>query len=128
MFCICQVFYSIPITVMAMIFTYEFKISMKIVHLNSDLHYVLFFLRWLMLILNWESRKIRFIFSKCPTEPSSPFFWILGAPCAQSSRSKPYRIFPSTVHRWRCLRYACRVFNVTCLPLPFISPEFLSLA
>jgi hypothetical protein len=56
-FCTYPVFYLTHLTVMAVIFMYGFVSSRRIVYLNSDLHYLLLFLIWFLLIVNYETRK-----------------------------------------------------------------------
>jgi hypothetical protein len=52
-----KVFYPTHLTVMAVIFIYGFMSSRRIVYFNSELNYLLFFLMWLLLIVNYGTRK-----------------------------------------------------------------------
>jgi hypothetical protein len=56
-FCTYQIFYPTHLTVVAMIFMYGLMSSRRIVYFNSDLHYLLFFLIWLLLIVKYGTRK-----------------------------------------------------------------------
>jgi hypothetical protein len=56
-FCTYQPFYPTHLTVMVVIFMCGFVSSRRTVYFNSDLHYKLFFLIWLLLIVNYGKRK-----------------------------------------------------------------------